>query len=204
LSFPEAKAFYPYHVPKMNLRTIAFIGLSAISLIAPAKSEIQAGTTVKIEIMGVPGEEKIKIDSMYPVAEGGKINMPFVGKIQAAGLTSEALSDLIEASYIKAGIYENPTIQVFADRGFDGPQEQFVHVGGQVRKTGRVNFQKGLTLYQAVQAAGGTTEFGSMKRVQLLRDGKTQSFDLTKPEFMTFPVKPSDTLIVPQKTIFNG
>ncbi|MEK6232657.1 MAG: hypothetical protein N2A42_12480, partial [Luteolibacter sp.] len=58
---------------------------------------------------------------------------------------------------------------------------------------------KNLTIYQAVQAAGGATEFGSLKRVKLYRNGKTQTFDLSNPQFMRVPLQPNDTLEVPQK-----
>lgn len=187
-------------IVKSHLLSLFFLVL----LPCQARSEIQPGSTLRIQIMGVPLDEKAKIDSMYPVGESGTVNLPYVGQIHAAGLSSENLSKTIESALKRGGIFDNPTIQVFSNAGEDGPQEQFVHVGGQVLKTGPVQFRKGLTLFQAVQAAGGSSEFGSLKRVQLLRDGKTQLFDLTKPENMMLPVKSEDTLIVPQKSAFGG
>ncbi|RYD60124.1 MAG: hypothetical protein EOP83_20190 [Verrucomicrobiaceae bacterium] len=49
--------------------------------------------------------------------------------------------------------------------------EAVVTIGGQVRRPGPVPFRKDLTIYAAVQAAGGATEFGSMRRVKVIRDG---------------------------------
>jgi len=76
-------------------------------------------------------------------------------------------------------------------------------VGGQVRRPGPVNFRKGLTLYAAVQEAGGATEFGSMRRVKVMRDGKSTVHNLTKDEAKMLAVEAGDTIEVPQKTIFG-
>jgi protein involved in polysaccharide export with SLBB domain len=55
-----------------------------------------------------------------------------------------------------------------------------------------------MTLYQAVQAAGGTTEFGFLKRVTLYRSGKSRICDLTDPEAMKTTLIADDTIDVPQ------
>ncbi len=183
----------------ISLRTL-FVGLlSVFCMIAPAMSQIEAGSSVQITIMGVPGEEKAKIDAIYPVSESGTVNLPFINPVRAAGLRPETLAASIQNAYKAAQIYTDPTIQVISTREGAGVREQVVHVGGQVRRTGPVAYQKNLTIYQAVQAAGGATEFGSLKRVKLYRAGKTQTYDLTNPQFMRVPLQPDDTLEVPQK-----
>ena len=82
--------------------------------------------------------------------------------------------------------------------------EQTVHIGGQVRGPGPKPFNKGLTLYQAIQAAGGPTEFGSMKRVKVFRNGKQTIYDMTKEQSMAVAVEPNDTVEVPQKNILGN
>lgn len=187
----------------MSLKSIALCLTTAISFLSPALSQIETGSSVQITIMGVPGEEKSKIDAIYPVSDSGTVNMPFIGNIRAAGLRPEALAVSIQNAYKTALIYNDPTIQVISTREGAGVREQVVHVGGQVRRTGPVAFQKNLTIYQAVQAAGGATEFGSLKRVKLYRSGKTQSYDLTDPKDMGVPLQPDDTLEVPQKNLIG-
>lgn len=183
----------------MSLKSICTSLMALIFLISPVMSQIEAGTSVQITIMGVPGEEKAKIDAIYPVSESGTVNLPFIGTVRAAGMRPEALAASIQNAYRSAEIYNSPTIQVISTREGAGVTEQMVHVGGQVRRTGPVNYQKNLTIYQAVQAAGGATEFGSLKRVKLYRNGKAMSYDLTNPQFMRVPLQPDDTLEVPQK-----
>ena len=113
------------------------------------------------------------------------------------------LGNVIQSRYKSEGIYRNPTIQVFANYEGANVDKQIVTVGGQVRKPGPVEFSRELTLYQAIQAAGGATEFGSLKRVVLYREGKGRRYDVTQSQFMSIPLSPSDTIEVPQKTMLG-
>jgi protein involved in polysaccharide export with SLBB domain len=67
-----------------------------------------------------------------------------------------------------------------------------------------VPYNRNLTLYQAIANAGGATEFGSMKRVKLIRAGKQRLYDLTQLQNMQIPLEPDDTIEIPQKTVFNN
>jgi protein involved in polysaccharide export with SLBB domain len=78
-----------------------------------------------------------------------------------------------------------------------------VTVGGQVRRPGPVPYQKSLTIYAAIQAAGGATEFGSMRRVKVIHDGKATTHDLTKVEAMVILTQSNDTIEVPQKNLLG-
>lgn len=167
--------------------------------VMPLLGQIQVGKSVHITVLGVPPEEKGRIDAPYPVGENGTINMPFIGPVRAAGLRPEVLAATLEARYRSAQIYRNPTFQVVADTEGGALDETVVHLGGQIGRAGPVKYQRGLTLWQAIQAAGGPTPFGTLKRVQLLRDGKQRQHDLTKLENMQIKLEPNDSIEVPQK-----
>jgi len=153
---------------------------------------------VQITINGVPPDEQGQINGVYPVADGGTINMPHVGQIRAAGMAPSALARNIEAAYRGAGIYTNPTIQVIADdRG--KPNIRRVIVGGYVRHTGPVELVNDLTIWGALQAAGGENEFGSIRRVTLRRAGKQRVLDLRKSENKEIKLEENDSIEVPQK-----
>jgi protein involved in polysaccharide export with SLBB domain len=164
-----------------------------------SQSQIEAGRSVQIAIMGVPSEEKGKIDANYPVSASGTINLPFIGTIRAAGMSAEGLATTIQNAYKSAEIYNDPTIQVFSTTIGSAIENEVVHLGGQVRKTGPLSFQKNLTIYQAIQGAGGATEFGSLQRVKLFRKGQLRTYDVTKDQFKNVPLEPNDTLEIPQK-----
>lgn len=185
----------------MNFKRIVIGFLALLCASASVLAEIQAGRTIQITISGVPPEEKSRVDSMYPVSEAGTINMPFVGQVRAAGLRAEQLASSLESRYKSAGIYTHPTFQVFISDEQSSIEQQVVHIGGQVGRPGPVKWSRGLTLYQAIQAAGGPTPFGSMHRVKLFRGDKQKQYDLTKAQFMHIPLESNDTIEVPQKGI---
>ena len=187
----------------MTLKNLVKALVAVICLSVSAFGQIKAGKSVQITATGIPPEEKGRIDGIYPVSDAGTVNMPFIGLVHAAGLRNEDLSVSLQNRYKSAGIYTNITIQVITDREGITVDEQVVYLGGQVRKTGPVPFVKGLTLYQAVQAGGGPTEFGSIKRVKLFRGGSQKLYDLTQSQFMRIPLEPNDTIEVPQKNIFS-
>lgn len=188
----------------LNLKSFITSLLAFVLLLCPALAQIEPGSSVKITIQGVPGEEKARIDGMYPVSESGIVNLPFIGTMRAAGLRPDSLAISIQNAYKSAEIYTDPTIQVVWTTQGEGVVSQVVHVGGEVKRTGPVAFQRNLTIWQAVQAAGGPTEFGSLKRVKLYRAGRTQTYDIENPQFQQIPLQPDDTLEIPEKTLFGG
>jgi protein involved in polysaccharide export with SLBB domain len=187
----------------MNLKKSFKVFTLLLACCLTSLAQIEAGKAIQITISGVPAEEKGRVDGIYPVSDAGFINMPFIDTVRAAGLRNEDLAASLQNRYKSLGIYTNPTIQVISKTG-DSIDEQMVHLGGQVRGPGPKPFRKGLTLYQAVQAAGGATEFGSMKRVKLFRNGRQTLYNLTKAEFMSVPLEPNDTIEVPQKDMFGN
>jgi protein involved in polysaccharide export with SLBB domain len=165
-----------------------------------AEAQIQAGKAINITISNVPAEDKATVNGTYPVSDAGMINMPMIGQVHAAGLSNAALQSSLESLYRSKGIYTNPTIQVLLTIQNSSVAAETVTLGGEVRKPGPVPYAKELTLWQAIQAAGGPTEFGSMRRVKVFRDGNQKTYDVTKAQFMTIPLQRNDTIEVPQKT----
>ncbi|KAB2642815.1 MAG: hypothetical protein DVB26_01415 [Verrucomicrobia bacterium] len=188
----------------MNFKTLILGSLASLLLAISVfgQTQIKPGRAITITILGVPTEEKTRFDGTYPVSESGMINMPHIGTIKAAGLQADALSRVLQDTYKNREIYTNPTIQVLSSTA-DTLDKQVVHVGGQVRRTGPAEYTQGLTLYQAIQAAGGPTEFGSMYRVKLFRNKTQHSYDLTDAKNMAIVLEPNDTIEVPQKNWYN-
>lgn len=183
----------------MNLKTL-ISGLCALLFASIcAHGQIEAGKSINITISGVPDQDRAMVTNTYPVSESGMINMPFIGQVRAAGLRTEELQSSLQARYKSAGIYTNPTIQVISNAVGAQVSQETVMVGGYVRKTGPVPYTKELTLWGAIQAAGGANEFGSMKRVKVIRGGQQRTYDVTKPQFMQVPLQRNDTIEVPQK-----
>jgi protein involved in polysaccharide export with SLBB domain len=172
--------------------------LFGLAAIASAQVVIAPGQAIDIRISGVPQEEMSVVNNTYPVSEQGTIRMPFIGTVRAAGMRPDSLAASIEAAYRSAQIYTHPTVQVLSSSD-ETLKELTVSVGGWIRNPGPVKYVRGLTLYNAVQAAGGATEFGAMNRVGLIRGGQRKEYNLKQTKFMNILVEPNDTIEVPQK-----
>jgi protein involved in polysaccharide export with SLBB domain len=187
----------------MNPKKILFGLLALIFASVSLTAQIEAGKSINITIANVPDEDKATITNVYPVSESGYVNMPFIGQVHAAGLSADGLAGSLQSRYKSAGIYTNPTIQVIINMTGVKPNEETVTVGGQVRSPGPVPYAKELTLWGAIQARGGATEFGSMYRVKLIRNGSERTYDATKAQIKQMPLQRNDTIEVPQKNLIG-
>jgi len=162
---------------------------------------------LSISIKGVPATEQTRISGEYVVSPDGQIYLPLLkGGIRASGLSSSALARRIESSYRSAKMYNNPRITVVSrkDSAASNIDAQLISVGGFVKSPGQKPYTRGMTLFQALSAAGGETAFGSIKRVELHRNGKKWTYDMRQAAHMRVKVFPHDTINVPQKTAFGN
>ncbi|MBB81629.1 MAG: hypothetical protein CMN02_11680 [Roseibacillus sp.] len=186
------------------MKTLLKLAILFLILIpASLHAQIEAGGAIKIAIQGVPTGEQARINGSYPVSETGFITMWKIGSIKVLGSETDVLARKIEAAYRDAEIYTSPVIQILADSG-DNITVQMVTVGGKVRAPGAKPYRRGMTLYQAVMAAGGPTEFGAVNRISLFRNGKRYIYDLNKGEHKLLKLYPKDTVDIPQKTVFGN
>lgn len=181
----------------------ALILLVAVSGALPLGAEIRVGDSLQIFLKGVPASEQSKVEGRYVVGESGTIRVPLADvSVQAAGLTGEQLARKIEAVYRAEEIYSRPTIEVVTNDDPVAAQAQ-VSVGGQVKRAGAVPFRPGMTVLQAIQAAGDMTPFGTKKRVTIERRGKRIKLDLRQGAARSFKLQVDDTIVVQQKGPFD-
>jgi polysaccharide export outer membrane protein len=161
-----------------------------------ADAVLRPGDPVDLKIAGVPSDEQTQVDNVYTVDADGMVNMPYINKVRAAGLTPGQLSSAIESSYRSARIFTNPTITIIMQ-----PQTRFVNVGGAVRTPARIPFTEDMTLLASINAAGGFNDFADQKRVRLLRGNEAKVYDVR--QFRRNPgldpkLQPGDRIEVPQ------
>lgn len=157
---------------------------------------LRVGDPIELKISGVPQDEQIQINNTYMVDVTGSINLPYINKVKAEGLTPAELAATIEQGYRTGRIYTNPTITILMQ-----PSARFVNVGGAVRNPSRIPFTEDMTLLTAINAAGGFNDFADQKRVRLLRGNEVTMFDVR--QFRRDPSKdvrlqPGDKVEVPQ------
>lgn len=177
--------------------------LVAMAGVFPLHAEIKVGDSLEIYLKGVPSGEKAKVEGRYVVGESGTIRVPLADvSVKAVGLTGEELARKMEAVYRSEEIYTRPTIEVVTNDDV-GPAKAQVSVGGQVKRAGIVAFRPGMTVVQAIQAAGDMTAFGTKKRIMIERDGKVIKLDLRKTASRNFKLRADDTIVVDQKGPFD-
>ena len=161
-----------------------------------AQATLRVGDPVELKISGVPAEEQAQINNTYTVDANGSVNLPYINKVKAQGLTPAQLANSIEGNYRASRIYTNPTITIVMQ-----PTARFVNVGGAVRTPSRVPFTEDMTLLTAINAAGGFNDFADQKRVRVLRGNDAKQYDVR--EFRRDPSKdvklqPGDRVEIPQ------
>lgn len=164
--------------------------------------KIAKGNVLIISIKGVPTTEQAQVNGNYHVGATGSIKIPLTGTIiKVQGLTNDQLERKIEQIYKSNKIYQEPVIEVIV-KGVDGVAKQTLSIGGHVHRAGPVAWEQGMTLIQAIQAAGDRNAFGS-KYVYLTRNGKRHKFNINLPAHQGLLVYPKDTVTVKQRGAFE-
>jgi polysaccharide biosynthesis/export protein len=134
-----------------------------------------------------------------PVRPDGKISMPLLNDVVAAGLTPTQLADSINTKLKKYIADPRVTVVVTA------MNSQKIYVMGEVAHTGAMALQPNMTVLQAL-ATAGFTQFANTKGIYVLRmdGGKQQKISvnyraLIKGEAIdqNLVLKPGDTVVVP-------
>jgi polysaccharide biosynthesis/export protein len=142
-----------------------------------------------------------------PVRPDGKITVPLIGDVVAGGKTPEEVASEVKdklQAYVR-----DPQVAVILTELRSHEYLSRVRVTGAVRTPVSLPYRQGMTVLDAVLAAGGTTEFAAPDRTELYRkDGDTtQSYAvqlgniLQQGELKTnYPVQPGDVITVPQRS----
>jgi polysaccharide export outer membrane protein len=143
-----------------------------------------------------------------PVRPDGKISVPLVGDVEAGGKTPEEVAAAIQDK-LKAFV-RDPQVAVILTDLRSHEYLSRVRVTGAVRQPVSVPYRQGMTVLDAVLAAGGVTEFAASDRTELYhkdKDGVTTAYavhldDILQKGKLTsnFPVQPGDVITVPERT----
>ena len=188
----------------MKLLIYPLLSLLLLSqLIGHALGGLEPGEQISLTIRGVDPAEQQKISGTYRVGESGSVRLPLLERsLPARGLTAEQFARAAEAAYKASGIYARPAIEVETLQGKDQRGGAVVSVGGQVRRAGEAPFRKGMTVIQAIDAAGGRNEFGG-RNLLLIREGKQYCLDFSNLRHKSIVLLPGDSLQVEQKGVFD-
>jgi len=141
-----------------------------------------------------------EITRLVPVRPDGKITLPLLNDVQAAGLTPMELASIISDGLKK--YINNPQVTVSVST----INSRRVYVTGEVTKPGAFPMLPNMTVLQALTSAGGFTQFAKIKSIYVLRteSGKQTKIPFSykavvegkKPED-NIELQPGDTVVVP-------
>jgi polysaccharide export outer membrane protein len=206
----------------IHLAVLLWMGLSASAMLsqtqaatsasksensnsAKSSDEVQASNVAPDYVIGADDTLHISVwkepdlTETLPVRPDGKISMPLLNDITAAGLTPLQLRDSISERLKK--YIADPRVTVVVT----GMNSRRVFVTGEVTHTGPMTLLPHMTMLQAL-AQAGFTQFANPKAIYLLRNenGKQQKLPFNYKEVVkgnhpeqNIELRPGDTIVVP-------
>jgi polysaccharide export outer membrane protein len=141
-----------------------------------------------------------EISRTVPVRRDGRISLPLLNDLQAAGLTPTQLgSEIVEK--LRATIVHPQVTVIVAQMS-----SLRIYVLGQVNRGGAYPLVPDMTVMQALSIAGGFTPYANVKKIHVMRkeSGANHIFVVNYKEVTSgrkteqnIQLKPGDTIVVP-------
>ncbi|MEM7301552.1 MAG: polysaccharide biosynthesis/export family protein [Pseudomonadota bacterium] len=147
---------------------------------------LSPGDQVRLSVFGEP-----EISGDFKIIDQGYVALPTIGRIEASGLTIGELRSVV-AEKLHAHVVVNPivTLVLLAHRP--------LYVGGEVRSPGKVDYEIGMTVRDAISSAGGYTYRSDYGKVFIRAKDQPagQLYDLRNTRI---PVHPGDFIRVGER-----
>jgi polysaccharide biosynthesis/export protein len=144
------------------------------------------------------------LSTTVPVRPDGRLSVPLIEDLQAAGKTPTALARDIEG--VLKEFVQDPIVTVIVT-AFNGPFAQQVRVVGEAARPQAVPYRDNMTMLDLMIQVGGLTQFAAGNRAVLVRQGpgaekqyRIYLDDLIKDGRVSANVGllPGDIVIIPQ------
>jgi len=153
------------------------------------------------DILAISVWKESEISRTLPVRSDGKISLPLVGDITAAGRTTAELQDLLTTS-LRPYISE-PAVAVIVQE----MRSKKFNILGHVQKPGTYVFSPPATVMDAIALAGGFKDFAKSKSIYILRpvnEHETKRLQFNYKEVVqgihpeqNILIQPHDIVVVP-------
>jgi polysaccharide export outer membrane protein len=140
------------------------------------------------------------VSRVVPVRPDGRISLPLINDVQAAGLSPQQLAGSVAEKLRK--YLNEPQVTVIVT----AINSQRIFVVGEVLRAGAFPMLPGMTVLQALSSAGGFTTFADVKKIHVmrLRNGKHVELPFNYREVLkgdsaeqNIKLEPGDTIVVP-------
>ena len=181
-------------LPRLSF-LIAFLVFAALmcggcqSPLPPLPNPPGPHTAVRLspgDVIKLSFAEESDLDQTQKIRRDGKISLPFLGEVTAAGKRVIDLQRELVRRY--EDDLENPEVLVTLENG-----PATVIISGFATYPGKITFERPTTVYQAIMQSGGVSDYGSLSNIHLTRiiNGvqRTETINL-RPSIRGQPIYP--------------
>jgi polysaccharide export outer membrane protein len=152
------------------------------------------------DILSIDVWKEEELSKQVSVRLDGKISLPLVNDVQAAGLTSTELRNHLTEKYKDFVDVPEVAVTVIESRS------KRIYLLGKVLRPGEYPMQKNMTVVQAISLAGGLAEWADSSDVKLIRKikGTEKTFRVDYDAIVSgedlgqnVQLQPDDTIFVP-------
>ena len=136
--------------------------IPAEAYVSKPSGTLAAGDEISVSFSGAP-----ELNTKQKIQPNGKVSLPTVGDVTAAGRTINSLQESLTSLY--QAHLQDPTVVVSLESAAAG-----VYVSGEVLRPGKIPLDRPMTALEAVMEAGGFTKFANPKQVIVVRNQKGQ------------------------------
>jgi polysaccharide biosynthesis/export protein len=190
----DAPKQVPANPPPQNSDVVAKANNPAATVI-DADYKIGPQDVVRIDVWKEP-----EISRTIPVRPDGKVSLPLLNDVQAAGLTAIQLGNSIHDGLTK--YLNNPQVTVTVME----INSRRVYITGEVNRPGALPLLPNMTVLQALSSGGGFTQFAKLKGIYVLRNENGKQIKLPfnyrevvkgKNQEQNILLLPGDVIVVP-------
>ena len=152
------------------------------------------------DVLNISVWKEPELTREIPVRPDGKVSIPLLNDVQAAGLTPTQLAQRITTDLKE--FVTNPQVTVIVVQ----INSQRLYILGEVHRAGAYPLLPQMTILQALSSAGGFTEFANLKKIYMFRmeNGKQVKFPFNYKDVVNGKrpdenvlLKAGDTIVVP-------
>ncbi|HEU0272990.1 MAG TPA: polysaccharide biosynthesis/export family protein [Candidatus Udaeobacter sp.] len=114
------------------------------------------------DVLKLSFAEESDLDQTQRIRRDGKISLPYLGEVTAAGMRVIDLQRELTRRYDQ--YLDNPEVVVTLENSAGT-----VIVSGFANKPGAIQFDRPMTVYQVIMEAGGVSDYGSASNIHLTR-----------------------------------
>src|SRR5579863_7923915 len=202
---------------KQNWKAVLlmFVAISACAQENPGKKQPVQSTTASTnksatddpnyiigpqDVVEISVWKEAELSRSVPVRPDGKISLPLLDDVQAAGLTPTQLAELLTESLKK--YVTNPQVTVIVTQ----INSQRIYILGEVNRAGAYPLLPNMTVLQGLSSAGGFTIYANLKKIYMFRteNGKQVRYPFNYRDVISgkasdenVVLKAGDTIVVP-------